>query len=85
MKAVGPNMSEETLLRSIATALHIHSLPITGQIGPKDPLEKDPGVYVNPGQPLVQAMVISDEDIKRQEERVQLARRKLEEALNNLY
>jgi len=82
MKGVGPHLSEDTLLRSIATALHVHTTPITGQLGSKSNLEKNPGVFMNPDQPLVQALTISDDDIKMQEERVQAARRKLEKALN---
>lgn len=84
MKGVGPDLTEETLLRSIATALHVSGQPIVGQTGSRSVLEKNPGVYVNPEQPLVQAVVVTEEDIKRQEEKVQLARKKLEDALNDL-
>ncbi|BES87690.1 Methyl-CpG Hypothetical protein domain [Nesidiocoris tenuis] len=84
LKPVGPNITEETLLQSVATALHVLGKPITGQTGLKDNLEKNPGVYINSEQPLVQAVAISDDDIKRQEERVHLARRKLQEALKDL-
>lgn len=82
MRAVGPHMSKDTLLRSIATALHVHTQPITGQMSAKDNLEKDPAVYLNPEQPLIHTMIISDEDIKRQELKVQSVRQKLEKALN---
>lgn len=54
LKAVGPHVNEETLLQSVATALHVSSQPITGQTGSKSSLEKNPGVYINPDQPLVQ-------------------------------
>jgi len=84
MRGVGPNMNEETLLRSIATALHVHTQPITGQTNSRENLERDPGVFINPDQPLIQALTISEEDIKRQEERVQKVRHRLEEALNEL-
>ncbi|XP_051155140.1 methyl-CpG-binding domain protein 2 isoform X2 [Leptopilina boulardi] len=81
LRPVGPYITEETLLQSVATALHVSSQPVTGQTGPKTSLEKNPGVFLNPEQPLVQAVSIADEDIKRQEDRVAVARRKLEEAL----
>ncbi|XP_023212088.1 methyl-CpG-binding domain protein 2 [Centruroides vittatus] len=81
MRGVGPDLTEETLLRSIATALHVSAQPITGQTGSKSGLEKNPGVHINPDQPLVQALVVTDDDIRKQEEKVHQARKKLEEAL----
>ncbi|XP_076179057.1 methyl-CpG-binding domain protein 2 isoform X3 [Ptiloglossa arizonensis] len=81
LKPVGPYITEETLLQSVATALHVSSQPVTGQTGSKTALEKNPGVFLNPDQPLVQAVSIADEDIKRQEDRVALARKKLQDAL----
>ncbi|XP_076663856.1 methyl-CpG-binding domain protein 2 isoform X3 [Andrena cerasifolii] len=81
LKPVGPYITEETLLQSVATALHVSSHPVTGQTGSKTALEKNPGVFLNPDQPLVQAVSIADEDIKRQEDRVALARKKLQDAL----
>ncbi|XP_033225237.1 methyl-CpG-binding domain protein 3 isoform X2 [Belonocnema kinseyi] len=81
LRPVGPYITEETLLQSVATALHVSSQPVTGQTGSKTALEKNPGVFLNPEQPLVQAVSIADDDIKRQEDRVAIARRKLQEAL----
>ncbi|XP_014475897.1 PREDICTED: methyl-CpG-binding domain protein 3 isoform X2 [Dinoponera quadriceps] len=81
LKPVGPNITEETLLQSVATALHVSTNAVTGQTGPKAALEKNPGVFLNPEQPLVQAVSIADEDLKRQEERVAIARKKLQDAL----
>ncbi|XP_003396186.1 methyl-CpG-binding domain protein 2 isoform X3 [Bombus affinis] len=84
LKPVGPYITEETLLQSVATALHVSSQPVTGQTGSKTALEKNPGVFLNPDQPLVQAVSIADEDIKRQEDRVALARKKLQDALRGI-
>lgn len=81
LKAVGPNVTEDTIIQSVATALHVSSQPVTGQTGTKTLLEKNPGVFLDPKQPLVHAVNISEDDIKRQEERVALARRKLQVAL----
>lgn len=83
LKPVGPNVTEETIIQSVATALHVSSQPVTGQTGSKTALEKNPGVYLDPRQPLVQAVAINDDDIKRQEERVALARKKLQDALKS--
>lgn len=80
LKPVGPNVTEETIIQSVATALHVSTQPVTGQTGSKSDLMKNPGVYLDPKQPLVQAVNVSDDDIKRQEERVSSARKKLEEA-----
>ncbi|KAJ8927405.1 hypothetical protein NQ314_020185 [Rhamnusium bicolor] len=81
LKPVGPNVNEDTIIQSVATALHVSSQPVTGQTGSKNSLEKNPGVFLDPKQPLVHAVNISEDDIKRQEDRVALARRKLQEAL----
>ncbi|XP_058804296.1 methyl-CpG-binding domain protein 3 isoform X1 [Phymastichus coffea] len=85
LKPVGPYITEETLLQSVATALHVSTQPVTGQTGPKSALDKNSGVFLNPDQPLMQAVMITDEDIKRQEERVTIARKKLHEALRTMY
>ncbi|XP_011058479.1 PREDICTED: methyl-CpG-binding domain protein 3 isoform X3 [Acromyrmex echinatior] len=84
LKPVGPYITEETLLQSVATALHVSTQPVTGQTGSKTALEKNPGVFLNPDQPLVQAVSIVDEDIRRQEDRVAVARKKLQDALRGL-
>ncbi|XP_017775681.1 PREDICTED: methyl-CpG-binding domain protein 3 [Nicrophorus vespilloides] len=81
LKPVGPNVTDETIIQSVATALHVSAQPVTGQTGSKNALEKNPGVFLDPKQPLVQAVNIADDDIKRQEERVANARRKLQDAL----
>ncbi|XP_060524286.1 methyl-CpG-binding domain protein 2, partial [Cylas formicarius] len=81
LKPVGPHVTEDTIIQSVATALHASSQPVTGQTGTKSSLEKNLGVFLDPKQPLVQAVNICDEDIKRQEERVSLARKKLQDAL----
>ncbi|XP_047003727.1 methyl-CpG-binding domain protein 2 isoform X4 [Schistocerca americana] len=84
LRPVGPHVGDETLLQSVATALHVSAQPVTGQTGSRTVLDKNPGVFLNPEQPLVQAVTIADEDIKRQEERVASARKKLQEALKRI-
>lgn len=68
-------------LQSVATALHLSSTPITGQQESKATIVSNPVAYVTPDQPMIYGITITDEDIRKQEERVNLARKKLQEAL----
>lgn len=79
LQGVGPARSDETLLSAIASALHSSGTPITGQLTAA--VEKNPGVWLNTTQPLCKAFVVTDEDIRKQENQVQSVRRRLEEAL----
>nr|CAG4646494.1 EOG090X0BDJ [Macrothrix elegans] len=86
IKPIGPYVTGETALQSLISSLHtvIQGVSITGQTGSKSALEKNAGVFLNPDQPLVQALVISESDIRKQEERVLSARQRLQEALRSL-
>ncbi|KAL1117785.1 hypothetical protein AAG570_004100 [Ranatra chinensis] len=84
LKPIGPNVFDETSLQSVATALHVSNQPINGQLNISCTIENNPAVYLNPEQPLVQAVTISDEDIKKQEERVNQARKRLQEVMKDL-
>ncbi|XP_072220053.1 methyl-CpG-binding domain protein 3a [Leuresthes tenuis] len=79
LQGVGPICSDKTLLSAIASALHTSPAPITGQLTAA--VEKNPGVWLNTAQPLCKAFVVTDEDIRKQEDLVQNVRRRLEEAL----
>ncbi|XP_056401014.1 methyl-CpG-binding domain protein 2 isoform X2 [Hyla sarda] len=79
LQGVGPGNNEDTLLAAIASALHTSSAPITGQLSAA--VEKNPSVWLNSAQPLCKAFIVTDEEIRKQEERVQHVRKKLEEAL----
>lgn len=81
LRPVGPGIRETTLLQSLATALHHNTHPVTGQTASKTSLNTNVGVFINPDQPLMTNVTITEEDIKRQEERVQHARLQLQEAL----
>lgn len=81
LKPVGPNVNSATLLQSVATALHVTSQPITGQTASKSVLTANTGVFLNPDQPLMHSVNVSEDDIRRQEDRVNNARKKLQEAL----
>ncbi|XP_049602257.1 methyl-CpG-binding domain protein 3a [Syngnathus scovelli] len=79
LQGVGPVSSDKTLLSAIASALHTSPAPVTGQLTAA--VEKNPGVWLNTTQPLCKAFVVTDEDIRKQEDLVQNVRRRLEEAL----
>ncbi|KAL7989128.1 hypothetical protein Chor_008047 [Crotalus horridus] len=79
LQGVGPGNNDDTLLSAVASALHTSSAPITGQLSAA--VEKNPAVWLNTSQPLCKAFIVTDEDIRKQEERVQQVRKKLEEAL----
>lgn len=81
LKPVGPNISNNTLIQSIATALHLNNTKaIIGQTTPKQLVNADTSVFINPEQPLMHPFQVTDEDIRRQEELVMGARRKLQDA-----
>lgn len=81
IRSVGPNVNEQTVLQSIATALHVSSNPVTGQTAPKESLCTNSGAFVNPEQPLMFSVKISEDDIRVQEEKVNKARKKLQDLL----
>ncbi|CAG4965606.1 unnamed protein product [Parnassius apollo] len=82
IKPLGPFTSDATTIQSLATALHVSSQPITGQTGSKQTIMENPGVFLNPEQPLIAAVTITKDDVRRQEERVKRARQRLREALS---
>lgn len=57
LKPVGPYVKEQTVLQSVATALHFSTQPVTGQTGSKSALEKNPGVFLNTKQSLIQVVL----------------------------
>ncbi|KAF7668667.1 hypothetical protein LDENG_00297550 [Lucifuga dentata] len=79
LQGVGPVCSDKTLLSAIASALHTSPAPVTGQLTAA--VEKNPGVWLNTAQPLCKAFVVTDDDIRKQEDLVHNVRRRLEEAL----
>ncbi|XP_051554645.1 methyl-CpG-binding domain protein 3a isoform X1 [Myxocyprinus asiaticus] len=79
LQGVGPGYSDKTLLSALASALHTSSNPITGQLSAA--VEKNPGVWLNTSQPLCKTFMVTDEDIRKQEDLVYNVRKRLEEAL----
>lgn len=83
IRPVGPQITEDTAIRSLAAALHLRPQQvITGQQAARSIIDKNPGVFINPHQPLVTAISITDEDLVKQENRVRSARKSLHEMLD---
>uniref|UniRef100_A0A2S2PAH8 Methyl-CpG-binding domain protein 2 n=2 Tax=Aphidinae TaxID=133076 RepID=A0A2S2PAH8_SCHGA len=80
LRPAGPHVSDDTLLQSVATALHVCAMPVTGQPPMRSHYDKEI-VYRIPDQPLVQEVSVTVEDIKSQEERVIAARKRLQEIM----
>ncbi|CAL8345614.1 unnamed protein product [Merluccius merluccius] len=79
LQGVGPVCSDRSLLSAITSALHTSPKPVTGQH--TSAVEKNPGVWLNTTQPLCKAFMVTDEDIRKQEDMVHNVRRRLEKAL----
>ncbi|XP_050428765.1 methyl-CpG-binding domain protein 2 [Adelges cooleyi] len=83
LRPAGPHVRDETLLQSVATALHVCAVPVTGQPPMRSQYDKEI-VYRIPDQPLVQEVNITIEDIKSQEDRVIAARKRLQEIMGKI-
>lgn len=81
LQGVGPDTTSADLLRRIATHIHQRGPPITGQTS--SIVMKDPCIWLNIQQPLCKAFVVTEDDVRKQERRVQLARERLEAALKH--
>uniref|UniRef100_A0A674D966 Methyl-CpG binding domain protein 3 n=1 Tax=Salmo trutta TaxID=8032 RepID=A0A674D966_SALTR len=68
LQGVGPVCSDKTLLSAIASALHTSPTPVTGQLTAA--VERNPGAFM-----------VTDDDVRKQEDLVHSVRRRLEEAL----
>ncbi|XP_064869729.1 LOW QUALITY PROTEIN: methyl-CpG-binding domain protein 3a [Oncorhynchus nerka] len=78
LQGVGHVCSDKTLLSAISSALHTSPNPVTGQLNAA--VEKNPGVWLNTAQPLCKAFMVTDGDVRKQEDLVHNVRR-VEEAL----
>ena len=79
---VGPALTTEGVLQSISAALHLNTLPITGQTASRAAILKNPAVNMDTCQPHLMQMLVMEEDIRRQEQRVLEARHRLQDALS---
>ena len=83
-RSTGPGITDHQLLASISTHLHISKDPASGQASATSNIEKNPTAFINPGQPLMCKVSVSDEEILEQEARVKEARQKLARAIKAL-
>ena len=84
LRSTGPGITDHMLLASISTHLHLSKDPASGQSTSPSLIEKNPTAYINPAQPLMCAVSVSEEEIKAQQLRVKNARNKLAEAVKAL-
>ena len=80
IKSVGPSINQKSLMHSLVTNLY-NKASVKGQDRSAVALEKHPEVWLNAEQPLCAPFVITEADIKKQEEKVSTLRRQLSEAL----
>ena len=80
IKMVGPGTDSKSVIHSLVTTLQLKG-SVKGQNMSLVALEKHPEVWLNAEQPPCSAFVISESDIRSQEEKVQKLRRRLAEAL----
>merc|ERR1719192_864765 len=84
LRCVGPGVTPLQVLASISTHLHVSKDRALGQGTSEEAIEKNPGAFVNPSQPLVSSVNVADEEIMAQEKRVNQARQKLAQAIKAL-
>lgn len=85
------HVTDDSVVRAIVTSLYDrnNTITVTGQATSKQEINKNPAIFLDPYQPPTPYISVDDNDLKRQEERVQHYRRELErfvklEILNNL-
>lgn len=85
------HISDDSVVRAIVTSLYDrnNTITVTGQSTPKQEINKNPAIFLDPYQPPTNYISVDENDLKRQEERVQHYRRELErivklEILNNI-
>ena len=83
LRSVGPGITEHMMLASISTHLHNSKDSAVGQ-KTSFLTDKNPAAYINPNQPLMSNITVSEEDIIAQEERVKEARQMLAQAVKTL-
>jgi len=82
-KPVGPGVDTDLLLASISTSIHLGSGTIKGQNAAKMTLD-DVSAFIDPDQPLISATSVTQDDVDKQEAKVNATRAKLAKALEAL-
>ncbi|CAF0773449.1 unnamed protein product [Adineta steineri] len=80
IKSVGLNMSPETVVISLATSLHLYcnSRALFGQ---NKQFQKNPTIYIQRDQPLIDYVNITDEHIRAQEAKVNELRKRIQQTM----
>lgn len=73
-------ITDDSIVRAIVTSLYDrnNTITVTGQAITKQEIAKNPAIFLDPYQPPTQVITIDDNDLKRQEDRVNHYRRELE-------
>lgn len=83
LNCTGGSENNATVLASLSTALHLDKKPVVGQ-KISERLKVNPVAYLNPDQPIVDEIQVTDDLIRQQEKRVLQARNKLAAAMKTL-
>ncbi|BFY98322.1 hypothetical protein BsWGS_01361 [Bradybaena similaris] len=84
MQSVGPELSAENILQSISAALHVNTGPVVGQGASRQTIMKNPAIIMDTQQPHIQQVLITSDDINKQEQKVQQARHRLQDLIQSL-
>lgn len=78
------HISDDSVVRAIVTSLYDrnNSVTVNGQTAPRQEINRNPAIFLDPYQPPTTQISVDDNDLKRQEERVQHYRRELEKIVN---
>ncbi|UJR25932.1 hypothetical protein I4U23_007280 [Adineta vaga] len=82
IKGVNLDMSPETIIISLATSLHLYSSS-RALFGQNKQFQKNPTIYVQRDQPLIEHVTITDEHIRAQEEKVNELRRRIQQSMRS--
>ncbi|CAF0748996.1 unnamed protein product [Rotaria sordida] len=82
IKSVGLNMSPETVLISLATSLHLYSNS-RALFGQNKQFQKNPTIFIQRDQPLINYVNITDEHIRAQEEKVNELRKRIQQTMSS--
>lgn len=76
-------IADDSVVRAIVASLHDRNV-VTGQTAPKSEVNKNPAIFMDPYQPPTHQISVDDQDLKRQEERVQHYRKELANEIANI-
>lgn len=78
-------ITDDSIVRAIVASLYDrnNTVTVTGQAITKQEITKNPAIFLDPYQPPTHVITIDDNDLKRQEDRVNHYRRELEKVSNS--